>query len=210
MSEKEEIAIIKKELGDIFDYINYNKQVNYFQDEENGYLSACMLLGTDMYGPTEDIFKTIGPLIMDCYYGHDYLGFTEEIGGGALLTDEQIADYDNYFETEFHFPTFTPVSPSYYESLEYSEIIADEWYEKIKREYELYNGKNYKIAYIYGDGFGVNPNIFEIVDIYKKNDKYIVETKITMNEYNNTNIYNSKIEVEIVDGHSKFGTFKIG
>lgn len=205
LSEEEKIAIIKKELGDIFDYINDTKEANFFEDEDNGYLNACMLLGTDIYEPIEDIFEIIGPLIMDCYYNHDYLGFTEELGGGALLTDEQIADYDNYFETEFHFSTFTPINPSYYQSSGYSE-----WYEIIKKEYELYNGKNYKIAYTYGDGFGVNPNIFEIVDIYKKNDKYIVETKITMNEYNNTNIYNGKIEVEIVDGHSKFGTFKIG
>ena len=42
--------------------------------------------------------------------------------------------------------------------------VANEWYERIKAEYDLYNNKNYKIAYEYGDGFGVNPDKFEIID----------------------------------------------
>ncbi|HIU11636.1 MAG TPA: hypothetical protein IAB65_02935 [Candidatus Onthocola stercorigallinarum] len=210
LSEEDEIAIIEDELGAIFSYINSEVDTSYFESENDWYLNSCMLLGTDMYKESDDVFQDIGPLIMDCYYDYDYPGFTNNLGGGALITDEQIADYKNYFESNFNFKTFTPLNPNDFQPQGEEGTVANEWYERIKAEYDLYNNKNYKIAYEYGDGFGVNPDKFEIIDIYPSGADYTAKVMVTMNDYEGTRIYNSEIKVQIIDGHCKFGIFKIG
>lgn len=207
LTQEEEIAIIEKEVNDIFEYFN---EVDYSGND------ACLLLGTDYYYEYEDnLFLATAGLIMDCYYGHNYPQvYRGAITRAAILTDEEIADYQDYFDFEIEFLSYEPIDPVVYQEKNDMSSESD-FIKDLEQQYELYNGKDYKIAYSFGDGYNDGPYIFELTDVVPSNDKYIAKVTYTtrgnIERYTDANptTFTGEFEVDVVDGHCKFGEFII-
>ena len=204
LSEEEEIAIIENELGKIFactnademcvEYMWYSSMIPEITNEDLNY----------------DFFELAAPYIMEGIYNQEYIGVPWEFGTVYLMSDEQEEEYKNFFDIDLTFEEYDGLFGfgSYDNLLEYCNGNADCEY---LDNYNKYGNKGYKIAYAIGDGFGSHGTHFEIEDITKNNDRYRADVLVTPNELwlnedtKNIAIHTS-VDVEVVDGHVKFGS----
>ena len=206
LSEEEEIAIIKKELGKIFSCTNGEEMcVEYMQ-------YSTMLPEIDDEDLNYDFFKLAAPYIMEAIYNLNYINVDWLYGIVYLMTDNQEQKYSDYFDFDLMFDTYDGLYgfKNYEDMLEYCNNDINCTF---INNYNNYKDKGYKIAYIVGDGFGSHGTDFKIETITKNanDDKYTVKVLVTPNEIWEEIIdekieIHTNVEVEIVNGHCKFGS----
>ncbi len=204
LSEEEEIAIIEDELGKIFTCTNGDD----FCVEYMWY--SVMIPDITNQDLNYDFFELAAPYIMEGVYNQEYINVNWQLGTVYLMTEGQEEEFSNYFDIDLTFDEYDGLYGfGSYDNL--LESCSDDTNCEYIDNYNKYGNKGYKIAYAVGDGFGSHGTHFEIEDITKNNDKYKVDVLVTpdelwLNEETKNIAIHTSVDVEIVDGHCKFGS----
>ena len=209
---EEDIAIIRNDLHNIFDCTNGAKMC----DELMWY--TAMIPSIDE-NENYDFFELAAPFIMKYFHDFEFETASWYYGGIYLVSDQDLETFNEYFNINFNYEEYDGLYGfGTYENLikecENTELYGDNC--KYLEDYNKYANKGYKIAAIIGDGFGSHGTEFEIETITKNtyNDKYTVSVLVKPNELLEDIIdekieIHTKVEVEIVDEHPRYGSMMI-
>ena len=209
LSEEEEIAIIRNDLQNIFDCTNGDKMC----DEMMWY--TVMIPSLDE-NEDYDFFEQAAPFIMKYFHDLEFETASWYYGGIYLVSNQDLETFNEYFNINFNYEEYDGLYGfESYENLikecENTDLYGENC--KFLDSYNKYANKGYKIAAVIGDGFGSHGTTFEIEDIYKYNDKYKADVLVSNKnsyipgfEFNELKEIHTSVEIEIVNGHPRYGS----
>lgn len=199
--------IVKNEIKTLLAYMSGAIQFNFDGDniDITRLLPSCFYLniGLDITGyHSSNLLDGIAPNILECMYGFKYQYVEDNpYNGSYLMTNEDYLKMKNYFVKVPSFSLNDAFMLNSYDEF-WKNRVEDEFYNEAKK----YLNKGYRYAYGVGDGFGENEIFLENAGIIKKDNKY--EVSINVYDYAEKT-GTSVLEVEVVDGHLKYGSLEL-
>jgi flagellar basal body-associated protein FliL len=202
VENKDEKTMVEKNLKEVVDALN-GKNCDEVLAATVDYVVDDDALNDNLW----DYQNGIAGMLMACVYNEKYIDSPEIHGGQLIMSKEQYNNLKKHFEitkeySKYHY---------YFDEGVYAE---DEAFANAREALKEYDNGEYYIAYVYGDGYGLNNyNIFKYDEVTGSNGKYranIVFTTQYAGEGDNTiKEYTGTLELTIVDGITHFGALKL-
>lgn len=206
VQNEEEEKIVAEDVGKLLNFLN-NKTTQDTCFMQMFYDTQVV----DEYITKEDLFSKISPCVMQSLYNKDYVKAPTVplFSSVVIATEDQVQELNEYFVNSYN---FTKYDDSYDSKVKPNiETITDEIGKNLIDEATSYYNKDYYVLYEMGDGYGIGEfeYVYRLEDISKKDGKYVAtinaQKHFTTSDTYEGN-YRSELEIEVVNGHSKFGS----